>query len=138
MPTDRPVTHEHLLTLANMVKAAADDGDLHRLRSTVWTLYGRLLEHLDGEALSLARTAPGDSRILLRGQQRITKAVSMLVRNLELGAAECNCRALTDLLAAELEIQAKDERRCLNEPGAGNRCSRSPSIGRWSGLRQGG
>lgn len=132
MATDHPPTHEHLLTLANMVKAAADDGDVERLRWSAWRLYDGLVEHLEAEAPALFRAAPAERRILRAGQRRITDAVAALVRNLEFEAAGCNCEDIADLLAAELTLQAEDERRCLPAAAGGRPCSRARAMGGWS------
>ncbi|HET6966376.1 MAG TPA: hypothetical protein VFH58_16505 [Acidimicrobiales bacterium] len=115
MSTSRPPTHEHLLTLANKVKAAAQDGDVERLRAAAWSLYDGLIQHLDAEAFALMHTPPGHGRLLRRGQRRIIDTATAILRDTELSGDECRCRGLAELLAAELCLQAEDERRYLSD-----------------------
>lgn len=134
MARDRSPTHEHLLTMANKVKAAVEDHDIQRLRPAVWRFYDGLVEHLDEENPTLLRSAPADSRLLRRGQVRIVGTASELLRNTERSPEECDCRTLADLLIAELALQAADERRCLSPVGSDWRCRRCPTGAHWSGI----
>ncbi len=119
MSTQRPPTHEHLLTLANKVKAAAEDGDVDRLSAAAWGLYDALIQHLDGETVALMHTPPASSRQLRRGQRRIVDTAEAILRHTELSGQDCGCRSLAELLEAELTLQAEDERRCLMKPRRG-------------------
>ncbi len=128
MSTNRPPTHEHLLTLANKVKAAAEDGDVERLRSAAWRLYDGLIQHLDAESFVLMHTPPGPGRFLRRGQRRILDTAGAILRDTELRDGECRCQKLAELLAAELSLQAEDERRCLLEPVSDLHCGRRGTV----------
>lgn len=127
-------THEHLLTLANKVKAAVEDRDVQRLRPAAWHFYDGLVEHLDEEMPVLLRSTPADSRLLHRGQMRVVGTASDLLRNAEKSAEECDCETLIDLLIAELSLQAGDERRCLEAAGGGPGRGRCRTGATWSGV----
>ena len=131
-------THDHLLTLANKVRAAVEDRDLQRRRPAAWRFFEGLVEHLDEETAVLLGAAPADSRILRRGQWRIVGTASGLLRNAEGPAEDCDCRTLVDLLIAELSLQAADERRCLRSGGGDSHCGRCRTGGHWSRVRNTG
>lgn len=102
--------HNQLLTLARKAEAAATDGDPERLESAALTMLEALIAHVDLERSELARLAPAQRRLLIRGQQRV---VDLLV-DLAIEAQEpgpCQCNQLTRELSARLSLQAEDERR---------------------------
>lgn len=104
-----PLNHDALLTLAHKTEAAAHDSDRDRLETTSLHLFEALVDHVDAERLDLAHLAPGEGRLLLRGQQRV---VDLLV---ELAVAAqspgpCHCDNLAQHLSAQLSLQADDER----------------------------
>lgn len=132
MARDPSPTHEHLLTLANKVRAAVEDRDLDRLRPAAWRFFDGLVEHLDEETPVLLRSVPADSRVLRRGQLRLVGTASDLLRSAERSADECDCEPLADLLIAELSLQAADERRCLPSGPGDSRCRRCRSGAHWS------
>lgn len=134
MASDSSPTHEHLLTLAHKVKAAVEDRDVQRLRPAAWRFFDGLVEHLDGEAPVLLRSAPPEARLLRRGQVRLVGTASDLLRNTESSAEECDCEELANLLIAELSLQAADERRCLPSGCGDAGCARCRRGARWSSV----
>lgn len=131
MATERPPTHEHLLTLVNKLRAAAEDKDRGRLQSAAQSFYEGLVEHLGEEAFALRQSPPAEGRLLRRGQQRILDTAVALVRDTELVGMNCSCQRLAERLVAELSLQAQDERRCLAPTGSeawGRRPSNSESL----------
>ncbi len=107
-----PAPHDHnrLLTLARKAEAAADDSDPERLENAALTLFEALVTHVDLERSGLAHLAPGQRRLLVRGQQRV---VDLLV-DLAIEAqtpGPCRCPQLAHELSARLSLQAEDERR---------------------------
>lgn len=132
MATQCPPTHEHLLTLTNKVRAAIQDGDMARLRLAAQQLYDSLVEHLDGEKAILSKASPPQCRLLSRGQRRVVETAEALLSNVALPVRECKCQSLTELFAAELSLQAEDERRYLPVAGSDSRCARKGGFVRWS------
>jgi hypothetical protein len=106
---DPPLDHDALLTLARKTEAAAHDGDRDRLDTAALHLFEALVDHVGAERADLVYLSPGESRLLLRGQQRV---VDLLV---ELAVAAqapgpCHCDNLAQQLSAQLSLQADDER----------------------------
>jgi hypothetical protein len=109
MTFDPPLEHDALLTLARKTEAAAHDGDRDRLEAAALHLFEALVEHVGAEQFDLSHLAPGEGRLLSRGQQRI---VGLLVE-LAIGAeapGPCRCDDLAQQLLAQLSLQADDER----------------------------
>lgn len=114
-----PADHDHnrLLTLARKAEAAADDGDPERLENAALTLFEALIGHVDRERSDLAQLAPGQRRLLVRGQQRVVDLLVDLAVEAQV-PGPCRCHDLTRELSARLSLQAEDERRAGITPSS--------------------
>ena len=108
--------HEALLTLARKVHAAASDSDVARMGRATRDLSAALDRHLHSEAPDLLHLAPGDARVLRRGQSRVHRLTSLLDT-----AAHAGCRGrggdcadVAAELIAVLDLQARDEHHAWN------------------------
>ncbi len=109
MTFDLPLDHEALLTLARKTEAAAHDGDPDRLETAALHLFEALVDHVGAERLDLAHVAPGEGRLLLRGQQRVMDVLVELAVAAQ-APGPCHCDNLAQQLFAQLSLQAGDER----------------------------
>lgn len=106
------IEHEDLLTLARKSEAAARDGDPDRVETASLRLLEAFLVHVGAERRDLLRLAPGDARMVIRGQQRVVDAVVDLA--ISAGSDEaCDCARVSEDLIARLTLQAEDERHHL-------------------------
>jgi len=79
--------HEALLTLARKAQAAAEDGDIHHLEQAVSYLLDELALHILDERSALVTLAPGEERILARGQDHLLSDVTALAEATSTGCA---------------------------------------------------
>jgi hypothetical protein len=112
--------HEALLTLARKARAAAEDGDIHRLEQAVSRLLDELALHILEERPALMALPPSDERILARGQGHLLFEVAALAEATATGCAgqtkQCVNRAQE--LLSRLYLQARDERLAFHDPAA--------------------
>jgi hemerythrin-like domain-containing protein len=112
MTLSPPLNHEDLLTLARKTEAAARDGDRDRLETAALRLFEALLDHVGAERPALLQLPPGETRLLLRGQQRVIDLlVDLAVATKTPGP--CRCDTVAQQLLAQLSLQADDERHRL-------------------------
>lgn len=105
--------HEQLLTLARKTEGAALDHDRNRIEANALHLFQALVDHLLAEHPALLHVAPGEARVLERGQQRVVDLVVELAATAAHAQPQCRCERLAGELVAELTLQADDERHAL-------------------------
>lgn len=115
MTFNPPLGHEELLTLTREARAAARDADPNRVQQDALRLFEALADHVGAERLDLLRVPPGESRLLLRGQQRVIDLIVDLAVEAA-SAGTCRCEAVADQLLAQLTLQVDDERLSLPSP----------------------
>lgn len=102
------IDHEALLTLARKSQAAASDKDPQRVEAASLRLLEAFFVHIRAEQPALLQLAPGDARMVLRGQQRIIDAVVDLI--IAAGSdSPCDCARVSQDLIACLILQSEDE-----------------------------
>lgn len=106
------IDHEDLLTLARKSEAAASDGDPDRVEAASLRLLEAFVIHVGAERRELLQLAPGDARLMRRGQQRVIDAVIDLVIASS-SDGPCECAHESHDLIARLTLQAEDEREHL-------------------------
>jgi len=112
--------HEALLTLARKAQAAAEDGDIHRLEQAVSYLLDELTLHILDERSALVTLAPGEERILARGQGHLLSDVAALAEATSTGCAgqTKQCVNRVQEVLTRLYFQARDERLAFHDPAA--------------------
>ena len=112
--------HEALLTLARKAQAAAEDGDIHRLEQAVSYLLDELALHILDERSALVALAPGEERLLARGQDHLLSDVAALAEATSTGCAgqTKQCVDRVQELLTRLYLQARDERLAFHDPAA--------------------
>ena len=105
--------HHQLLTLARKTQGAAQDHDPARIETSSLRLFEALVDHVLAERSALLQVAPGEARLLERGQQRIVELVAELAATAAEAPADCRCDRVAADLVAELTLQADDERQAL-------------------------
>lgn len=111
-----PLDHEALLTLALKVHAAASDSDVARMGRATRDLSVALDRHLHSEAPDLLHLAPGDARVLRRGQSRVHQLTSLLDTAARAGCRGRggDCAVVAAELIAVLDLQARHEHHAWN------------------------
>jgi len=105
--------HDQLLAHAHSTLAAAHAHDAARLEAEALRLFEVLNEHVGAERMDLRHVAPGDARLLERGQQRIVDLVVELAALAAGNPDDCRCDGFADRLVAQMILQADAERRHL-------------------------
>lgn len=105
--------HHQLLNLAHRAAEAAHDHNSVAVATDALELFLALTDHVLAERPAFFRLAPRDSRILCRGQERISDLLLELATSAAQGEDACGCGRIADDVVAELEIQAADEHRYL-------------------------
>lgn len=113
--------HDELLTLVYKTRAAAQDHDRDRLETRALQLFQALADHVAAERPDLLQVAPGDARLMARGQQRVIDDLIELAATAAGDADSCCCEQLADRLLADLTLEADDERRHLSHANHGVR-----------------
>lgn len=110
--------HDGLLALARRALAAAERADRTRLVEDLHGLVHALDHHLDREQASLGHLAPGEARLLRRGQARVVEAARTLLDAAEGGCVGGGhrCTARVEELVLLLALQADDEGSALHRP----------------------
>ena len=106
-------SHRQLLNLAQRTAEAARDHDPGAVAADALELFLALTGHVLAERPAFFRLAPRESRILCRGQERISDLLLELATSAVQGEGGCGCGRIADDVVAELEIQAADESRYL-------------------------
>ncbi|MEO6627180.1 MAG: hypothetical protein ABIP03_01285 [Aquihabitans sp.] len=102
------IDHEILLTLARKSQAAASDGDPTRVEASSLRLLEAFFVHVRAEQPAMLQLAPGEARMMLRGQQRVIDAIVDLI--IAAGSdSPCNCARLSEDLIVRLTLQSEDE-----------------------------
>ncbi|HET6966164.1 MAG TPA: hypothetical protein VFH58_15415 [Acidimicrobiales bacterium] len=107
------LSHAELVDLARSTLDAAFDHDPIRVGANTLQLLVALTDHVVAERPAFLRLAPGDARLLERGQQRLVDLLGLLADSAAEDTEGCGCDRIAKDLVAELELQAADERRYL-------------------------
>ncbi len=107
------LSHTQLLNLAYRTLVAAHDHDPVRVGSNSLQLFVALSDHVLAERPAFLHLAPGDARLLERGQERVIDLLRALADSAAEDTDSCRCNRIADDLVAELELQTADERRYL-------------------------
>lgn len=107
------LSHAQLLNLAYRTAGAAYDHDPIRVGADTLQLFVALSDHVLAERPAFLHIAPGDARLLERGQRRVVDLLRALADSAAREMDSCGCSRIADDLVAELELQAADERRCV-------------------------
>lgn len=111
------LSHAQLLNLAHRTLDAASDHDPIRVGANTVQLFVALTDHLLAERPAFLHLAPGDARLLERGQQRLVDLLRLLADSAVEDTEGCGCDRIAGELVTELELQAADERRYLLAAG---------------------
>jgi len=112
--------HQGLLSLADEVYDAADDGDPQRLEQAAEHFLDALSTHVGEESTAMNRLTPPEARILRRSQARLLTLAAQLYVNAAHGCPRdlLGCANRAEELHALLVLYARDERLAWHDIAA--------------------